>query len=218
MNIKSCLSRTFASWLLAGIALLFVHNAQAVAFTYSNTPNSFINFPGDGTFSITPSLNNFQVTSGTASGFMGEITGVFSIGTITTVGSLSSAPVTGTGAFDISDGTFDLTGTLNWLDIQQIGTGNSLDILGQVNLTGITYGGTNPDLVALATVGSAIDTLSFQFTPAVSLSTLKNGPGPNQTSFSGNVATVPDGGSTVGLLGLALLGVGFIRKRIKSSF
>jgi hypothetical protein len=216
INTRSWLFRTLSLSFLAAIALAFVTSAEAVAFTYSNTAGSSILFPGDGTFSFAPAANNLKITSGTASGFLGEITGTFSIGAITTVGPVSMAPVTGTGAFDISDGTFDLTGTLNWLDMQQIGTGNSLNISGQVNMTGITYSGTNPDLVALASVGSAINTLTFQFTPAVSLSTLKNGPGPNSTSFSGNVATLPDGGSTVGLLGLALLGVGFIHRRIKS--
>jgi VPDSG-CTERM motif len=216
MNIKSSLSTTVASLLVAGVALLSANEVKAVSIDYSNTVGSSISFAGDGTFSFTPALDNFKVTSGSASGFLGDITGTYTIGAITTLGPLSMAPITGTGALVIDDPSgFDLTATLTWVDIQQLGTGGSLNVLGSVNLTGITYSGSNPDLLALAAAGSAIDVLSFQFNPALSLATLKGSP--NQTSFSGSIATVPDGGATIGLFGFALLGIGVIGRKIKSA-
>jgi len=214
MNTRFRLSIAVTS--LFALAFLFAGRVGAVSFSYSSTVGSFISFPGDTTFSFTPAVDNFQVTSGAASGFLGEITGTFTIGTISTIGSLSTAPVTGTGGFVISDGTFDLTATLTWADIQQLGGGGSLNVGGVVNLTSVTYSGSNPALKALATAGAGIDVLSFQFTPPVSLATLSNGPGPNQTSFSGAVSA-PDGGTTAGLLSFALLGVEVMRRRIKSA-
>jgi hypothetical protein len=216
MNIKSSLSTTFTSLLVAGVALLSATKVKAVSFDYSSTVGSSISFAGDGTFSFTPALDNFKVTSGSASGFLGDCTGTYTIGAITTIGPLSTAPVTGTGALVIDDsGGFSLTATLTWVDIQQIGTGGSLNFNGAVNLTGITYSGSNPNLVALAAHGSGIDVLTFQFTPGLSLATLSSSP--NQTSFSGSIAAVPDGGATIGLFGFALLGVGAIGRKLKSA-
>ena len=214
-NTRSWISRTLA---LAAITLLLVTNAEAaVSFDYAGVAGSSILFPGGGTFTFTPPADNFNVTSGSAAGDLGSITGVFSIGTITTFGPVSTAPVSGAGLLSISDGVFDLTASLKWINIQLVGgTGGSLNITGKVNLSGITYAGADPDLAALAAAGSGIDTLSFQFPVATTLATLKNGPGPNSTSFSGTIAAaVPDGGTTVGLLSLGLLGVGIIYKRIK---
>ena len=158
-----------------------------------------------------------MVTSGTASGLMGEMTGTFTIGTITTIGGVSSASVSGSGTFVIHDGVNTLSATLTWVDITQNGTGDNLNITGTVNLTGITYGGSNADLVALRNAGNGANVLTFQFVPAVTLATLRNGPGPNSTSFSGTVATLPDGGTTVALLGLALTGLEGLRRRMKKA-
>lgn len=176
-------------------------------------------FPGDHTFSFSPSANNFQVTSGTASGLLGEMTGTFAIGTISTIvipglGTMETASVSGSGTFVIHDGAFTLSAVLTWVDITQFGTGAFLNTTGTVTLTGITYGGSNPDLLALATAGNGANVLSFQFAPLVTLDQLRNGPGPNKTSFSGSVSTVPDAGSTVMLLGLAVAGVAAIRPRL----
>src|SRR5690242_5724626 len=138
-NRKSSLLKTITSSLLAAIALLFVTNVHAgPSFDYSSAAvGGSIVFPGDGTIQFAPGVDNFKVTSGSAAGFLGEITGTFNIGTISSIPGGSFAPVTGTGAFDISDGTFDLTATLSWKNIQQIGTGGSLNVFGDLNLTGI---------------------------------------------------------------------------------
>jgi len=217
--MKTNLMRTFAAFAIAtGLALGFASSAQALQIDYSSNPNSFIVFPGDTTFQFSPAVSQFTVTDGTASGLLGEITGIYTIGTITTVGGVSSAPVTGTGTFVIHDGAFNLVGTLTWVNIVQIGSGLTLNVQGSANLTNITYGGSNADLLALAAAGSGSNTLTFQFVPAVSLVALRNGPGPNQTSFSGSIGpSVPDGGTTVALLGLGLAAVEGVRRWIKGA-
>ena len=204
---------------MALASLASLASVQATGFDYSSTVGSSITFPGDHTFSFSPVTNNFQVTSGTASGLLGEMTGTFTIGTITTtiipgLGTMQTASVTGSGTFVIHDGAFTLSAVLTWVDIAQFGSGAFLNTTGTVSLTGITYGGSNPDLLALATAGNGANVLSFQFAPTVSLAELRNGPGPYKTSFSGAVTTVPDGGSTLILLGLAVAGVAAIRPRI----
>jgi len=75
-----------------------------------------------------------------------------------------------------------------------------------VNVTGITYGGSNGDLMELAAPGSASAVLSFSFaSPGYSLTQLAT---TNiTTSYNGDLHTsrsVPDGGTTVLVLGGAL--------------
>jgi hypothetical protein len=208
-----------AALALAAAAIGFVDSANAnpYSFSYASRPGSAIVFPGNHTFHFAPGTNDFVVTSGTASGDFGQIIGTFTIGTITPIPGGATAPVTGTGTFVIHDGTgHDLTASLTWVDITQIGTSGTLNIGGAINLTSITYTGTNHDLVNLRIAGSASDTLDFTFNPAVTLAHLRNGPGSHSTSFSGTVSyQVPDGGTAVALLGIALAGVGGVRRMFR---
>jgi hypothetical protein len=162
-----------------------------VTFNYANTPGSFIQFNGDSTFTFTPSVNNFSITSGTAVNLLGEVTGTYTIGAVTTAGGVSSAPVTGTGTFVVHDGGNDLTATLVWVDIQQGGVGGSLNVGGTVNLSGVTYAGSNPDLVALKNAGSGINVLAFQFVPFISLDALKNTVASNAFNGTGFASSPP---------------------------
>jgi hypothetical protein len=146
---------------------------------------------------------------------LGDISGTFTIGPITTVGSQSSADVSGSGEFVIHDGTSSLKGTLTIGDILQVGTGNTLNYLGSINLTGISYNGTNPDLLALAASGSAIDVMTFQFATPIPLSVLASST--QSTSFSGSLFSpqvAPDGGATVMLLGLGLSALALLRRSL----
>ena len=153
-------------------------------------------------------------------GCAAAISGTFTISNIQIIvpGLAETGDVSGTGAFVIHDGMGnDLTATLVWTSVAQIGAGNALNFHGNVNLTGITYSGTNADLVTLANAHSAIDVLSFQFTTQIDLTTLANHTGGDITnSFSGTIATVPDGGTTVALLGVALLGIGGVRRMFRA--
>jgi len=199
---------------IAFLVLAAIGDLNAQSINYSNTVNSTILFPGNTTFSFSPGVDNFSITSGSASGLLGEISGIFTIGTITTIDGVSSAPVTGIGGFVIHDGSFNLTANLNWVNIAQFGTGGSLNLAGSVNLTGITYGGSNPDLVTLAAAGSSSDVLTFQFVPQVSLAALRDGPGPHSTSFSGSIANPEPGTTGLVILGLGLTSaIGWRRKK-----
>lgn len=199
----------------AGV-LLTAGAAQAVSLTYANDSGGSIRFDGAGGFSFVPAPpgHSLQVTSGTASGLKGHISGTYNIGAVTTIAGLSTAPVTGSGVFTIVDGATPLTGSVSWVDISQFGVGNTLNILGSVNLTGISYLGTNPDLVALKNAGQAVNTVTFQFSSAVPLNSLKVSK--RKTSFSGVIETVnvPDSGSSAMLLGIALIGLGAITRRV----
>ncbi len=184
--------------------------ASTVTIDFSNSTGAKINFPGNNTFFFTPngsSDTNFTVTDGTAAGLLGRIDGTYTIGTVSGPdgGGTSTANVTGSGTFNIFDGANTLTGSLTWVDISQKGTGSTLDVSGQVNLTGITYGGSNADLVALASNTSGITVLTFQFTPPKALSVLRSHTdGTYKTSFSGTVTATPEP-SAIALLGAGLL-------------
>jgi len=210
MNFRNLLAS------VAFLVLVLTANFSAQAFDYSSTVGSTIVFPGNATFSFSPGADNFIVTDGTASGLFGEITGTFTIGTITTNGTVSTAPVTGTGGFLVHDGAFTLSASLVWINVSQNGTGGVLNLDGSVNLTGITYGGSNPDLMALAAAGSGLNALSFQFVPVVSLATLRNGPGPYSTSFSGSVAVPEPGTAALVVFGLGVLTAAMVRSRAKN--
>jgi hypothetical protein len=198
-----------------GVALAFASNALALQIDYSNTSGSSINFDGNSHFSFSPGTDSFSVTSGSAQGLLGDISGQFTIGSITTVGAQSSADVSGSGELVIHDGTANLKATLTWVDIVQVGTGSTLNDLGTVNLSGISYNGSNADLLALAAAGSGINVLTFQFPTTVSLSDLASSS--HSTSFSGSIfgpQVVSDGGMTVTLLGLALSGLALVRRTL----
>lgn len=176
-------------WIVAiGLAAFLGSTAQAQTTTvnYANTSNCYIFFDGAGRFSFTSGVNNLVITSGSAAGFSAQLSGTYTIGPVTTSGSVSSASVSGSGTLTIFDGTETFTATLTWPDIQQVGTSGSHNISGGVNLTTISYKGTNPDLRALATAGSASNVLTFQLVPGISLSALKSGAAPYQSSFSGS--------------------------------
>lgn len=228
MKKTSWLSKSIkltAALALAAAAIGFVDSAKALTISYVSNPlnGSHVHFQGGAgpnphTFTFVPATNDFTLTSGSCAGCLGDMTGTFAIGTITNPApGVFTAPVTGTGTFVIHDGFgHNLTATLTWVDITQIGTSGTLNIGAALNLTGITYTGANPNLLGLAHVGTASNTLSFTFNPAVQLAQLRNGAQRN-TSFSGTVsAQTPDGGASVALLGIALAGVGGLRRMLRT--
>ncbi|HVU36567.1 MAG TPA: hypothetical protein VHE61_24215 [Opitutaceae bacterium] len=213
--------RLSSAILLMGAIVAFSPHASAdpidLTLDYSNTVGAYINFDGHSHFSFFGTSNNFKITtSGVSAGLLGEITGTYTIGTVTTVGIMSSAAVTGAGTLVIHDGAgHDLAGSLVWQDIMQIGTGDFLNTSGSLNLSNITYSGLNSDLLTLASGShSATDVLSFQFGSSKKLATLKTTAA--KTSYSGEVYAVrtPETVSTLLLsfAGIAML-AWFRRKR-----
>ena len=156
----------------------------------------------------------------------GDIDGVFKIGAITTDGDVETAPVTlnpGSvpGAFTIWDAqNVMLTASVQWIQIRtEAATGQLNSAGGVLNLTNILYAGTNPELAALANQGSHTGsaTVTFQFDPAQSLTSLTEMDGKLSTTYLGALtANVPDGGATVAMLGLSLISVSALGTRLKA--
>jgi hypothetical protein len=141
--------------------------------------------------------------------------GPFHYGPITTTGSgltmIQQATVTGPlGTMIINDGTGNLSASVNFRDVETFATsGGGMNANLAVNLSGVTYSGSNPDLLFLKAAQSATLDLSFQFSPGETLTQLSTGTGPYLTSFSGSLTAVPEPSTLVlaalGGLGLVLL-------------
>src|SRR5215471_19275794 len=96
-----------------GVVAMVAGSAIALQIDYGTTTGSAISFNGSGGFSFNPGVGSFRVTSGNAAGLLGDISGTFNIGSITTSGGVSSAPVSGSSQFVIHDAANNsLTGTL----------------------------------------------------------------------------------------------------------
>ncbi|PWU12006.1 MAG: hypothetical protein C5B51_01635 [Terriglobia bacterium] len=173
--------------------------SQITAFLASTT-NSVISFGGGQfTFQHNQGPGDFVITSdingdGSAAGLTGTIAGAFTIGNITQINpNVQQAPVTGTGTLTITDaGGVSLTGTVDFLDIETVGTGGTLDSAGLLNVTNMVYSGTNGDLLKLAKYGTGVIVGVFQFVPGKTVTDLKNAPAdsPLQTSFAASVTSV----------------------------
>lgn len=198
----------------ASIVSMAFAPVNAASFNFSSIPNAGIYFNGGGAFGF---LNNSSgdslvITDGSAAGLFGRINGGFSIGSVTVLPFGSTAPVSGTGSFIIEDGSDTFTSDIEWKNVIQTGTGSTINFIGDVNMSNINYSGINTDLLELKEDGAGINTITFQFTNPFNLSVLKNTE--TITSFSGSVASVnvPDGGGSLALFGLGLIGCGVIRR------
>lgn len=207
---------------VCGSGLAAISQVSAITLGFGAVPGTGVSFSG-GNFTFT-SVGGYQFSvssitdgSGSALGLMGYIdsTSPFTIGAITVNGSDQVAPVNGSATLHIADGvSIDLLGTIQWIDIKTSGTGGSINVNGLVNVTGLTYGGSNPDLTTLAASGSAIDVVSFTFVPPLSLTDLITSRG-GFTSYSGSISSVsvPDAEATAGLMGLGILSFAALCRR-----
>lgn len=196
-------------------------SAQGLTVNFAANQSAYIEFFGaDHAFQLVSDLDGTQwsITSeqggSSAVGLQGAINGgPFSYGPITTSlgGIMQSADVVGPlGQLVIDSPSGNLTGTINWEDITTIFT--SVGIFNgtmAVNVSNLTYSGTNPDLQYLVQHQPGSFDLSFQFNPGRSLTDLSSGTGGYDTSFSGSIAVVPEPATlTLSLLGgLGLLGL-----------
>jgi hypothetical protein len=203
--LLSSSSRMFA--LAAAVALCVGPKARAGSITLdiAAAANANIAFVGSGAgsgasfnFTNNSSGDGFQITetSGdhSAVGLFGTIGGTFSYTSVTTTaGGLETALVTtSNGTLSISDGTDVLTGNISGMNIFTFGTTGAINYTGSINLSGISYTGSNTELLALENDvnmnnAGGVVTLSFQFTnPSQTLLSLETGN--NSTSYSGTVS------------------------------
>ena len=211
-------------WILAaailGAVSLQTAGATALTLDFANVFGSSISFDGAGNFSFPNSgtydfVINGETGGSTAGGLFGNLSGTFAIGTIATVGSTETAAVTGAGLLTITDASaVNLTADLNWVSIQTTGTSSgTINELNTVNLSNMSYSGSNVDLLALAAPTTGIATVSFQFIPAQDLNALKVTSEGNSYSGTIGIGTVPEP-MTLSLMGVGLLGLGLLRKRL----
>ena len=203
--------------LLAGASGAFAQSGLILNF--SSTGNLVFGGSSD-SINFVPNGVEWGITSESGSSSMGSAVGLmggfsggpFQYGPVTTAGSYESAPVIGpAGDLTISDGQGNnLTGTVNFVDIATYGkVGGFINDSLTINLAGLSYSGSNPDLVYLAQSKVGTLNLSFQFgSPGETLSQLSSGAGGYITSYSGSIAAtaVPEP-SSLFMSGIGALGV-----------
>jgi hypothetical protein len=221
--------------LAAILGVCFGPSARAdLTLAMSNATSSSVEFIGSGTgatfqFNNNSSGQGFKVTSSssgtgsnTAVGLSGTLGGTYSYTTasIVTNGSTQTALVTtNNGSLTISDGTNLLTGTVTGVNVSTTGVLGVVDMSGAINLTNVSYSGTNADLLKLmneAKGNGGVVTISFQFLPAKTLTQLAASGSDKKTSYSGSIATtVAPEPSSLAITGIAALGmIGFgLRRR-----
>ncbi|MFZ0828696.1 MAG: PEP-CTERM sorting domain-containing protein [Verrucomicrobiia bacterium] len=205
---------------VAALALSVVSSqAQLISLNFSSSfpgSTSSIQFNGAAhtfQFNASNSGEQWQIgseTGGTGSAinlFGGVFNGPFSYGPITTAGAVQYATVAAPpyGALSINDGLGDyLTGNVDWLQVETTFSIGGINAALLVNVTGLAYSGANADLNSLVTDGASGGSmnLSFQFSPAMTLTDLSTGTGPYTTSYSGSISagSVPEPSSVAFIL------------------
>ena len=202
--------------------------SQSLTLNFSVNTGAALQFNGaSDTFQFNNAGSGYQWHITTESGGSSAVNlngaftgGPFHYGAITSTGSgltlVQNATVTSPLAtMIINDGTGNLSASVNLRDVETFGSagaGGGMNANLVVNLSGVTYSGSNPDLLFLKAAQSATLDLSFQFSPGQTLTQLSTGTGPYVTSFSGSLIVVPEP-STLALAALGGLGLVLLNQR-----
>jgi hypothetical protein len=198
-----------------------IEHTRAVQFDISGVHGTQIVFTGAGNLLAQVSftgLGQFQIDhvaggTGSAAGYLGAISGVWTLGPpipLTVDPLLETARITGAGTLSIFDGTDELTATLEWVEGRSRKAVQSVGKLGAPgNLTGVSYAGVDPDLLAYANALRTSAFLTYSFLPGQGFEDLVLS-GTRITTFSAKLVAatgnpVPDAAATSALLGLGLL-------------
>lgn len=218
---------------LAALLSSLVNSQAQLTFNFASTPGATIQFNGtSSTFqfnnSATPLYVGTQWQIGSENGGTGSAIGLFGVvnnspfsyGPITTILlpglDYEYANVTGPlGGLSINDGAGGfLTGNVDWIQVATYNYVGAINGQLTVNVTGLSYAGSNPDLLTLAANAPAAMSLSFQFAPGQTLSSLSSGTGPYMTSFSGSLSVVPEPSALpMAMLGLVVCGLATVSRR-----
>lgn len=202
----------------AGLAVSGLSSAAVYTFQGANDVGAGITFAGDPSRSIAfPNLGTFDFVitnsaDGTATGLKGNLSGApnFTVGAITTIGGLQLAPVTGTGTFSIFDGSTTLTADITFDEVSSFGTSVGLSFSTLINLSNISYSGSNAGLLSVVNSIDPSLTVAATFNPGKSLTQLMTPSAETSTSyaiaFAGQPVPEP---STMALLTIGLGMVGF---------
>jgi hypothetical protein len=221
----------------AGLGFCFGHDARAgdLVLDIASDVGANVEFKGTGTgtnfsFNNNGAGNGFDVTAssgvGDSVGLHGRIGGMYSYtnASIVTMGILQSAPVsTSGGTLTITDASMkSLTGTITGVDISTLGTDGAINVSGSINLTNVSYGGTNADLTELrneANFSGGVVAISFQFAPGRSLTQLAASGSDRHTSYSGSIVTAaPEpSGLALGCIAIGTIGLGWRWRRTRGA-
>jgi hypothetical protein len=216
------LTASAGSALAQGLTLDFGPNVGS-SIVFFGSANQFNFTPGTVTagnplgFQWNVTSESGSAATGSADGDLGSIyNGPFSYGPIISSGAYQSATVLGPiGNLAISDGSGLLTGKVNFIDISTYGrAGGFVNDLLDINLTGVSYSGTNPDLKFLYANQPGVLDLSFNFSGlGETLAQINQNNATVSSSYSGSISViaVPEpttlamsGFGAVGALGLLL--------------
>jgi len=196
-------------------------NGSTDTFVFNHGSDNPFTTPDESNFAFSVTGSSTGRTGSNSAVFsLGDITGVYTIGSITPSGPKEVADVTGTGTFSITDASGNaFAADVSWIRIQTEGTGGTINAGGQLNLTNATYSGLNQDLQQLLTEVNAlggIATITFQFASAKTLTQLTT-EDQNNTSYSGSVTTAVPVPPTLVMLGVggAFAGVASLLRRRK---
>ena len=211
---------------LVSAGLLMATVSQA-SLAFANLTGSQISFAGgaaqatDGsTFTITsPSgapdstlgvVPQWDVTSGGSAVYLGAFTGVttWTYGAVSgPVGGVETANVlTPGGQFKIDDLSGGVAiGNINWITVSTYYSAGSLNASASINVTGMTYNGSDQVLQDLVNSGNGSIILGFSFTPGEDLISLTTSSEANATSYQGTITAAPVPEASTVLAGVLLL-------------
>lgn len=211
---------------IVGLALMTASSPAQLTLNFASNTGASVQFNGAASsFNFNNGNNGYQwnvtgeVGGSSALGLNASVNnGPFHYGAIIISSSggfqIEYATVTGPlGNLVLNDGVANLTGTVNWIDVATYGVGSGvLNASLDVNVSNISYSGSNPDLQFLVAHQPGSMDVSFQFPTSSTLTELSTGTGPYLTSYSGSISVVPEP-STLALAGLGGLALLYLRRR-----